>query len=238
MQPYGCLKRRRGKRRFIIHIMAYTEQEAGMMAHEAKGAARAAGGWGVLGTLLGATGAATGITALATKVPKNGGCGCDSGCGGWERRGWGGPSAFMAYSKGCENEVALTAAIYQGRITSLNEARDAREIDTNEKFQLWKSQVDADFGLYKTSRDGFDVLAQRIGALESRIAVGEAVRPYQDRLLQCEIDKAFTASINHTDRRTCRMIEGVVVLPDAPTVTGYSSHPFGCPTAVAGSATA
>ena len=113
-----------------------------------------------------------------------------------------------------------------------------RETDVAEKFSLWKSQVDADFGLYKTSRDLYDVLNERYGAkfneLDKKVAVLEATRPYQDRLIQCEIDKAFTASINYTDRRTCRMIQGELVLPNTPTVTGYPSYtPCGCPAASA-----
>lgn len=47
---------------------------------------------------------------------------------------------------------------------------------------------------------------------------------YQDKLIQCEIDKAFTAGINYTDRKTCKMVEGVVVVPNEPTITGYGSY--------------
>lgn len=36
----------------------------------------------------------------------------------------------------------------------------------SEMFGLYKSQIDADFGLYKNQRDQFDVLADRIGKLE------------------------------------------------------------------------
>ena len=62
------------------------------------------------------------------------------------------------------------------------------------------------------------------------MAVGSAIRPYQDKLLQCEIEKAFTASVNYTDRRTSRMITGELVLPNTPTVTGYPSYnPCSCP---------
>ena len=45
-----------------------------------------------------------------------------------------------------------------------------------------------------------------------------AVRPYQDKLIQCEIDKAFTAGINYTDRKTCKAIYGEVCLPNTPKV--------------------
>lgn len=109
-----------------------------------------------------------------------------------------------------------------------------RETDVAEKFQLWKSQVDADFGLYKSQidadfglyksqRDLYDVLneryANKFNELDKQIAVLAATRPYQDRLIQCEIDRAFNASVNYTDRKTCRAIYGVVGLPSTPTVT-------------------
>lgn len=210
--------------------MAFTEENGQMMPSGSKG-------WMFLNTLLGAAGTATGITALASKEPKHNGrhhrnCGCNHVD---ENVYFGSPSAFDAWSKGCEAEVELTAAFYNGRITQLNEARQAREVDINEKFNIWKSQVDADFGLYKSQRDGFDALAARIGDLETKVAVNAAIRPYQDRLIQCEIDKAFTAGINYTDRKTCKAIYGVVGLPNTPTTTVLEgANQCGCPRVVQG----
>ena len=144
------------------------------------------------------------------------------------------PTAFEAWEKSCDDAIALTNTIWQLQLNSERQMYAHREVDVNEKFQLYKSQIDADFGLYKSQRDGFDVLSARIGNLETRVAVNEAVRPYQDRLIQCEIDKAYTASINHTDRLDCRNIKGQVVLPSTPTVTGYGSYyPCQCPTTAA-----
>ena len=107
---------------------------------------------------------------------------------------------------------------------------------------MWKGQVDADFGLYKSTRDGFDVMAAKqnqdafnlyksqrdaddsirkeLSDLKAQVAINAAVRPYQDKLIQCEIDKAFTAGINYVDRKTCNVIYGVTVLPNEPTTTG------------------
>ena len=197
--------------------MAYSEEMMHEKTNEALESSKTASLWGIAGTLLGAAGAATGITALATKVPKNG---CN---GNGYHHGGGTPTAFEAWEKSCEDQVALTSAIYQGRITQMNEAREAREIDINEKFNLYKSQVDADFGLYKNQRDGFDVLANRIGALETQVAVSQAVRPYQDALINCKIDKVADFGNFNLWKRTCRMIEGEVVLPNTPTVTGFQS---------------
>ena len=113
------------------------------------------------------------------------------------------------------------------KVNTMNQMAAARERDTAEKFGLYQSQVNGDFGLYKSMRDLYDVVNERYAGkfaeLDKKVAVMEAVRPYQDRLLQCEIDRVATASTNYTDRRTCRMIEGQVVLPSTPTVTGYGS---------------
>ena len=158
-------------------------------------------------------------------------------CGGGHHH----PTAFEAWAKSCDDAMALT-----------RQAMATREVDVAEKFSLWKSQVDADFGLYKTSRDLYDTLndklnnaafglyrsqrdaydvlneryADKFNALDKKVAVLEAIRPYQDRLIQCEIDRAYTASINHCDRLDCRNIKGVNVLPNA-TATGFPSS-CGC----------
>lgn len=47
-----------------------------------------------------------------------------------------------------------------------------------------------------------------------------AIRPYQDKLIQCEIERAFTAGINYVDKKTCNVIYGVTCLPNEPTTTG------------------
>lgn len=46
------------------------------------------------------------------------------------------------------------------------------------------------------------------------------INVFQDKLIQCEMEKMFTAGINYTDRKTCNVIYGVVTLPNEPTVTG------------------
>lgn len=156
------------------------------------------------------------------------------------------PSPFEVYSKTCGDVLALTKGFYDQRITSLNEATAAREVDVAEKFQLYKSQVDGDFGLYVNNRDNIDRVSNRINDelfslykytrdkddetrkelcdLKAQIAVNAAVRPYQDKLLQNEIATAFANAVNYTDRKTCRMISGQVVIPNTPVVTGYGGY--------------
>lgn len=148
-------------------------------------------------------------------------------------RSSGAPTAFQAWEKGCQEALALTNAMWGLKVNTQNEMYAHRQTDVAEKFQLWKSQVDADFGLYKSQRDLYDVLneryANKFNELDKQIAVLAATRPYQDRLIQCEIDRAFTASVNYTDRKTCRAIYGVVGLPSTPTVTVLEgANPFGC----------
>lgn len=156
------------------------------------------------------------------------------------------PTAFEAYEKSCDDAIALTSAIYNQRINSLNEATAAREVDVREKFGLYKSQVDADFGLYVNNRDNIDRVNNRINAelfdlykytrdkddetrkelcdLKAQVAINTAIRPYQDKLLQNEIATAFSNAINYVDRKTCKMISGQVVIPNTPVVTGFGGY--------------
>lgn len=167
------------------------------------------------------------------------------------------PSAFQAWEKSCEDALALQGAIYTQALNYQNNRFADRQVLNAELFSLYKSQVDADFGLYKSTRDGFDVLnakqtrdafnlykSQRdaddsirkeLSDLKAQVAINSAIRPYQDKLIQCEIDKAFTAGINYTDRKTCNVIYGQVVLPNEPTVTGYvGANQCGCPRVISG----
>lgn len=145
------------------------------------------------------------------------------------------PTSFEAYEHACEGRLALTNEMWGLKMNTFENAKQAREIDVAEKFSLWKSQIDADFGLYKSQvdsdfglyksqRDGFDVLRQEINDLKCRVAVNEAVRPYQDHLIQCEIDDARKDAAYNLERRRCRMITGEVVLPNTPVVQGYGSY--------------
>lgn len=156
------------------------------------------------------------------------------------------PTAFQAWEKGCNEALALTNTIWGLKVNTQEQMYAHRETDIAEKFSLYKSQIDADFGLYKTSRDLYDVMNDklnvasfenykfsrdsydavmaRISQLEKDVAVNSAIRPYQDKLLQGEIATAYNSAINYTDRRCCKMIEGVVTLPSTPTVTGYPSY--------------
>ncbi len=153
------------------------------------------------------------------------------------------PTPFEVYEKSCADAIKLTEEFYGLILNEQKSATQAREIDIAEKFGLYKEQINADFNLYKDNRDNIDGLNNRINNelfslykytrdkddetskelsdLKARVAQNEAIRPYQDKLIQCEIDKAFTAALTALERRTCKMIEGVLCLPNEPTVTGF-----------------
>jgi len=208
---------------------------------------------GIIGTVLGAAAlwgrGGNGIGALlgggsgsGAGSPANVNINAYGGAGG----GCVAPSSFQAWEKECSDILALTNEMWGLKVSSMQAANQAREVDIAEKFGLYKEMITADFGLYKDNRDNIDAVNNRINNelfslykytrdkddetrkelcdLKAQVAVANAIRPYQDKLIQCEIDKAFTAGINYTDRKTCKMVEGVVVVPTEPTITGLGSY--------------
>lgn len=189
-------------------------------------------GNGGLGNLLGGGGSSSGVP---TNVNINGGIG-GGGCVA--------PTTFEVYKHECDDVLALTNTLWGQKVNTLELLAAQRNTDIAEKFGLYQSQITADFNLYKDNRDNIDRVNNRINdelfsqykytrdkddeikaelsALKAEVAVNSAVRPYQDKLITCEIEKAYTAAINYVDRRLCRVPQGVVVLPNTE-VTG-----FGC----------
>ena len=138
------------------------------------------------------------------------------------------------YAKECEDILNVTKGMYDLYIVGQQNAAKAREIDVAEKFGLYVNNRDnldkvngrlndELFSLYKYTRDKDDETNAKIYDLAQQVAINTAVRPYQDKLIQCEIDKVYTALVNYVDRKTCRLIPGRLVLPSTPTVTGYSA---------------
>lgn len=189
--------------------------------------------WGRNGGIGGILGGSSGNTPANVNI--NGGIG-----------GHHAPSAFEAYAHECEDVLALTNAFWSQKVDTMKQMSDSRNVDVSEKFQLWKSQVDSDFGLYvstrnnidsvnaritnelfnlyKYTRDKDDETNARIAKLEVEAAKSSAIRPYQDKLLQCEIKEAYNALLNYVNRLDCRNIKGVNVLPLEPTVSGVTSY--------------
>lgn len=138
--------------------------------------------------------------------------------------GSGAPTAFQAWEKSCEDTLALQGGLYQWALTQQNQRFEDRERLNSELFGVYidgRNRTDAlieknntdHFNLYKYTRDADDDIRKELSDLKAELAVTKAIRPYQDKLIQCEMEKMFTAGINYTDRKTCNVIYGVVTLP-------------------------
>lgn len=154
------------------------------------------------------------------------------------------PSAYDVMQKECADEVKLLTDMFGLKLDTANKFYAMRETDIAEKFSLYKGYVEglnaenrrsvaAEFGLYKNQRDAYDALNEKYSAkfneLDKKVAIMEATRPYQDKLLMQAIDAMGERNMCYTDRKTCRCIYGVVGLPSTPTVTVLEgANPFGC----------
>jgi hypothetical protein len=116
-----------------------------------------------------------------------------------------------------EDYIELTKQYYESQI-----ATNAK-IDKN-FFDLYKFGVDNSFGLYKGQRDQADAIFAKIADVEKKVDIMSAIRPYQDALINCKIDNVAMVGDFNLARRTCRMIQGELVLPNTPTVTGFASY--------------
>ena len=145
------------------------------------------------------------------------------------------------FEKECDDILNVTKGMYDLFIIGQQNAAKAREVDVAEKFGLYVNNRDNIdrvngrindelFSLYKYTRDKDDETNAKIYDIAQQVAINTAVRPYQDKLIQCKIDEVYTSLINYVDRKTCRLIPGRLVLPSTPTVTGYSAD-CTCPAA-------
>lgn len=117
----------------------------------------------------------------------------------------------------------------EAREVDVNEKFQLWKSQVDADFNLYKSQVDADFGLYKSTRDGidllntkitdstfglyksqrdnFDALSARIGALETKQAVADAVEPWRAKVLDMRINgvaaNAQAGIALEAERRCC-----------------------------------
>lgn len=220
--------------------------------YASKGVAGTALGLGIAGTALGVLpwlfggGRSGGIAGGGASMPENVNI---------NAYGYGGqaavPTALSVEEKECADVLALTNTLWGLKVNTADKFYAMRAQDAEEKFSLYKgyrdgydallekqnrdalslykSQTDADFGLYKAGRDQFDATNARISELDKKVAVMEATRPYQDKLLMQAIDMMGERQRDYTDRKTCRCIYGVVGLPSTPTVSVLEgANPFGC----------
>ena len=141
----------------------------------------------------------------------------------------GSPTVFGVWEKECEDNLKQQADMYNLALSNQYQRFSDRQTLNGELFSVWKSQVDADFGLYKSTRDSFDVvnkritddsfalyknqrdnfdaLSARIANLETKQAVADAVEPWRAKVLDMRINGVAAASqagINlEAERRCC-----------------------------------
>ena len=138
------------------------------------------------------------------------------------------PTALQVMEKECADEVKLLTDMFGLKLDTANKFYAMRETDIAEKFGLYKSQVDAinaenrraidaEFGLYKASRDQNDATNAKMAALETKIAVMEALTPYKEKLMMAYVNE-----------KCCNKITGQLVLPSTPVVSGYGSYGCNC----------
>ena len=134
------------------------------------------------------------------------------------------------YNERKENQdyIELTKQYYEGQIANQadinNKFFSLYKMGTDSSFALYKQHVDDSFALYKGQRDNKDDLLSKINEVEKKVDVMSAIRPYQDALINAKIDNVALVGDFNLARRTCRMIQGELVLPSTPTVTGYASY--------------
>lgn len=139
------------------------------------------------------------------------------------------PSTFDVWEKECSDTMALQKGLYDWALTQQAQRFNDRQTLDAQLFSLYKSQVDSDFGLYKSSRDandalnqkltdnsfalyksqrdGYDILAKRISDLETKQAVSEAIEPWRAKVLDMKIN-GVAAGANagialEAERRAC-----------------------------------
>ena len=100
----------------------------------------------------------------------------------------GAPTAFQAWSKSCEDTLALQGGLYQWALTQQSQRFQDRQVIDGEMFGLYKSQIDADFSLYKGQRDNYD-------ALKTQIEDAEFGKNQQMRLLKVLLQVPMTTNI-------------------------------------------
>lgn len=119
--------------------------------------------------------------------------------------------------KECRDYLEMTKQYYEQQL--------AMQAGLNNAFNgLKQYNIDNTFALYKYTRDSNDAINQRISDLNAKVDVMNAIRPYQDALINAKIDNNALIGEFNLARRTCRMITGELVLPSTPTVTGYASY--------------
>ena len=98
--------------------------------------------------------------------------------------------------KECQDYVDLTKEFYAGRIQSIRDSADAF-------YNMEAKLNDSAFRLYKSQRDNYDVLADRIAKLETKASITDAVGPWRDQVLQMKINSVAGLVDIEAQKRCC-----------------------------------
>lgn len=170
---------------------------------------------GIIGTAIGALGLMKG----SGRGGLLGGLLC--GCGGETNSQAVAMSAEDLYieRQQCAQYLETTKRYYEGQISNIQSLNAAfNDITAREHANS--------FGLYKYSRDLNDELSAKIDAVDKKVDVMAAIRPYQDALIDSKINQTALMADYNLFKRTCKMMTGQLVLPSTPVVTGYGSYNY------------
>lgn len=198
-----------------------------------KGVAGTGLGLGIAGTALGLLALSRtggfGLFGNGVSMPENVNINTYGGNNGYGHGAGCAPTTFQVWEKGCEDALMQQKALYDFALLNQNQRFNDRNTVESEIFSLYKGQTDADFGLYKATRDGLDLvnakhnrdafalyksqrdaddaLAARISALETKQAINDAVDPWRAKVLDMKINgvaaNATAAVALEAERRCC-----------------------------------
>lgn len=169
--------------------------------------ARSGNTLGIIGTILGGVAVAGG--SLARNILGGGGGGC------YEQN-----EINRVAERECNDYIELTKGWYESQIANLKDLYAIRQNDIAEKF-----------GLYQNDNANTKALQAQIDELKTKVAVGEAVRPYQDKILMDAIAREAEARccadqrIVCYDNQTFAPLYTASMAPGATTVT-YTQKPI------------
>ena len=95
-----------------------------------------------------------------------------------------GPTVYDAITKEWQDDLNLTNEMWALKLNTMENAKNAREIDVAEKFSSYKGQIEADFRLYKGYRDSDDNILAKLN--EATFGLYKYNRDSKD-----EVEKSF-----------------------------------------------
>lgn len=216
----------------IVTGMTTMHQEPG---HEfaSNSKANAALTTGIIGTALAGLTAIGGMAGVGKLF--NGQCGQSTGS---TQSGCMTEEDLYLERKQAQNYIDITKEYYEGKLQGQRDLTNAffesykRDVDNS--FDLYKYTrdenektnqriTDVAFNLYKNQRDEKDEINGKISALQSKVDIMQAIRPYQDALINAKIDNNALVADYNLSKRTCRMIEGALCLPN-DLISGFTSY--------------